>query len=68
MYNSKSCVDFVKLSDATTSLTEPSLDVASKFAIEPAHGEEVVRAVVVEYGVRQFFFFFISKADTNLSY
>lgn len=50
---SKSCVDLVKLEDALNTNAVPRLDVALKHTIEPAHGEEVVRAVVIDDEVVQ---------------
>jgi len=41
-------VDLVKLNHATPLGVPPNLDLASRYVLEPAHGEEVVRALLLD--------------------
>lgn len=47
-------LDLVKLAHATDANATPNLDQTSKVNIEPAHGEEIVRALFVDDEVRPY--------------
>lgn len=47
-FHSASHIDIVRLDQAMDMSTQPSLDLASKHTLTSAHGEEVVRAIVID--------------------